>query len=526
MTHLPPLPANEDLRLQTLEKYKILDSEPEEAFDRLTRLAKDICQAPIALVSLVDRDRQWFKAKLGLDTQETPRDVAFCAHAILKDEVLVVPDTTLDERFNENPLVIGPPHIRSYAGAPLITKEGLRLGTLCVIHDQVTRLTALQVSQLAHLAAIAVDELELRHTLGQVATLQEDLEYQTAGLLIANAALDDQARQLAALVEDRELLCQRVEGSRRLIEKFVETVPIPIYSRDQDHRVTHANPAYAAFLGLDCKDVLGKHIDELYDHQVASEILGHDDELLASPSGQHRYERRVYRGSQDSYRDIVVHKALIRASDGTAQGLVGAIVDVTEQNALREKLERLASTDPLTGAVNRRAFLDRADGELRRHRRYDRPLSLILIDIDYFKRINDTYGHEAGDQLLCLLCRVCENNLRTSVDVLARLGGEEFAVLAPETDAQGAAILAERLRREIARQKLDYDGQEIGFTASFGVISLPGRDTSMTIADALRQADNCLYASKRSGRNRVTAFGAPTEESPVDMDSPRQEAAG
>ncbi len=512
MTHPAPFPADEDQRLKALERYKILDTEPEEAFDRLTGLAKEIFQAKIALVSLVDRDRQWFKAKQGLDARETPRDVAFCAHAILRDQVLVVPDATLDERFKANPLVTGPPHIRSYAGAPLITKEGLRLGTLCVIHDQVTHLSAQQISQLERLATMVVDELELRYTLGEVAAVQEELEYQTAGLRIANAALDDQANQLAALVEDREALYQSVEGSRRFIEKFVETVPIPIYSRDQEHRVTHANPAYAAFLGLDVKDVIGKHIDELYDHKVASEIRDYDDELLASPSGQHCYERRVYRGGQDSYCDIVVYKALIRASDGTAEGVVSAIIDVTEQNALREKLERLASTDPLTGAVNRRAFLDRAEGELRRHRRYDRPLSLIMIDIDYFKRINDTFGHEAGDLLLCLLCKVCENNLRTTVDVLARLGGEEFAVLAPETGAKGAAILAERLRQEIARQKLDYQGQEITFTASFGVVSLAGKATSMTIADALRQADNCLYASKNSGRNRVTAFDEPTEE--------------
>ncbi len=135
MTHHPaPLPASEEERVLSLEHLKILDSAPEQDFDDIVLLATTLCDAPIALVSLVDRERQWFKACIGLDVQETHRDLAFCAHAILQpSDVLVVEDATTDPRFRESPLVLGPPYIRFYAGAPIRTEAGHAMGTVCVI---------------------------------------------------------------------------------------------------------------------------------------------------------------------------------------------------------------------------------------------------------------------------------------------------------------------------------------------------------------------------------------------------------
>ncbi len=156
------IPANEAQRLLALNRYAVLDTPAELAFDRITALAADIFDAPIALVSLVDQKRQWFKSHHGLGARETHRDLAFCAHAIVEGKVFYIPDATKDERFHDSPLVIGPPHIRTYLGAPLITSDGFLLGTLCVIYSKVTDVPESQFIRLQHLAAIVVDELELK----------------------------------------------------------------------------------------------------------------------------------------------------------------------------------------------------------------------------------------------------------------------------------------------------------------------------------------------------------------------------
>lgn len=165
---IAPLPKNESARLEALRQYQILDTDPEQVFDDITRLAAYICQTPIAVISLIDRDRQWFKARVGLGPAETSRDCAFCAHAILEERPLVVPDALADLRFADNPLVTSEPYIRLYAGAPLITPEGFRLGTLCVI-DRVSR--TLDLSQIASLCMLGnqvMAQLDLRRELSSL----------------------------------------------------------------------------------------------------------------------------------------------------------------------------------------------------------------------------------------------------------------------------------------------------------------------------------------------------------------------
>jgi len=157
-----PAKSNEARRLKVLWQYEILDTVPEEVFDDLTELAARICEAPIALISLIDEDRQWFKSKVGVTINETSRDISFCAHAIKQTDLFIIPDATQDLRFANNPLVISDPKIRFYAGAPLITPDGHALGTLCVI-DKVPRELRLEQKQaLRVLARHVMTQLELR----------------------------------------------------------------------------------------------------------------------------------------------------------------------------------------------------------------------------------------------------------------------------------------------------------------------------------------------------------------------------
>lgn len=158
-----PHPGNEPERLAALDRYKILDTKSEELFDSVARIAATICDVPIALITLLDSDRQWFKAKVGIEASETARDFAFCAHAILQpDELMIVPDATKDARFHDNPLVLGAPDIRFYAGAPIVTSDHYALGTLCVIDRRPRELSDRQIDALRHLSKQVRANLDLR----------------------------------------------------------------------------------------------------------------------------------------------------------------------------------------------------------------------------------------------------------------------------------------------------------------------------------------------------------------------------
>ena len=329
----------ETLRLRDLHDYAILDTPPEESFDRITRLAKMALQTPMAVVSLVAADRQWFKSKIGVNACETARDISFCTHTIQFDEPLIVRDSHEDSRFANSPLVLGNPFIRFYIGAPLTTPAGYNIGALCAMDTVPHDPSPDQIKLLQDLGRLVVDELELR---------------------------------------------------------------------------------------------------------------------------------------------------------------------------------KLACLDPLTGVLTRRG-LDMAVKRLKAKSDAD-AACVVMIDLDHFKSVNDTYGHGVGDRILQIMVAACRAVVRPQ-DIIARVGGEEFAIILPGMILSEGLKAAERMRKAIAAQITVTREGSISVTASFGVaMTLSGMSD---IQDALAAADAAMYAAKAGGRNAVRA-AAGAEQDHMVSDTRRQ----
>lgn len=274
---------------------------------------------------------------------------------------------------------------------------------------------------------------------------------------------------------------------------------------DNLHNIILYNAGARQIFGYMESEVMGRHLNMLLPERFH---LQHDvmiAEFGASPLESKRMSERTRQvfGCRKDGTEFLTSTVILKVGTGSNQSYAAIVRDISENKKTEEELLRLAATDPLTGALNRREFTALAEQESLRSHRYGRPLSIMMLDLDHFKRMNDAYGHAAGDMALQRFTALCCNTLR-NVDIFGRWGGEEFVALLPETDAEGAAVIAERLRKVVNENVLLYNDNQIHMTVSIGIAQYRAGETSVDAP--LGRADSAVYDAKKAGRNRISVY--------------------
>ena len=633
-----PIPPNENERLNVLHALNLLDTPPEEVFDRITRLVARVLDVPIALVSLVDTDRQWFKSRVGLDAIETPRELAFCAHAIVQTSPMIVPDATLDERFADNSLVTSNPNIRFYAGVPLRSVSGLSIGTLCAIDSKPRKLNADEINILIDLAAVISKEVQMREAMilsqatselakKAVETIEARFRtvFERAGVGIALVAPDggwlrvnDALCQIVGYSQDefvkltfqdithpddldsdlyllRQLIddeIDRYQLEKRYITKSGNTIWIQLVvtkqmspqgeleyfvsiikdiqerkeaeasltelrkdlenrveTRTRDLRLANEMLSSSMAQQLQSEQELRKREAELQmvlqnandayvciDHNGVILDWNQQAEQTFGWSSQEAIGRRLdemiipvtmreaHRAGLRHYLATGEHNVLNRRIELTAVRRDGTplpvevrvsplsidgktifsafLHDITERKQVEAICEHEATHDPLTGLLNRRGMFDLLSQAIARVKRTRASLALLFIDLDGFKQINDTHGHEAGDAVLREVAARLQASIRQT-DTAARLGGDEFTVIL-ENIKHGipdANMLAQKIL-ETLQHPIQLDSVTATISASIG-ISMHHPDDERSADQLVNAADSAMYTAKHAGKNQV-----------------------
>lgn len=499
--------VDEDRRLKTLRTYSILDTPPEIEFDRLVKLAAQLCRTPIAAISLVDENRQWFKAVLGLPVRETPISVSFCKHAILNEGYFEVRDATRDPRFVDNDLVTGEPHIRFYAAYPLKAPGGHALGTLMVIDRVPRRLTALQREQLQTLALQAMIALELRR---RELLLHHALDMEMQKHLALDRVAAEVVRILGMDPKDKayrdvEHAVMAATDQLRQRAALLDQAKDAIFVKDLGHRITFWNGGAERLFGYTRDEAVGRHAAELL--EISAEDV---HAMITSLEKFDEYSGEQVQRCKDG-RHVLVHGHLTRVRDEKTRApkaILAIWTDITEMRRDQEKVQYLAFHDQLTQLPNRVALMDRLDHALAASGRNSQHGALIFLDLDNFKVLNDTFGHDTGDLLLQQVAARLRSSVR-SVDTIARLGGDEFVLLLEDlgTDERKAVIQAEAAARKIVdalSAPYDLRGRHYDCSASLGITIFNGQ--SPGVDELLKQADMAMYGAKQAGRNTLRFF--------------------
>jgi diguanylate cyclase (GGDEF)-like protein/PAS domain S-box-containing protein len=597
---------NEVQRLEVLRSFDVLNTEPEQVFDDITRFAASLCGTPMAVITLLDETRQWFKSAVGLDIRQTARSIAFCDRTIQQEMPLIVGDAAEDPKFRDNPLVTGDPHLRFYAGFPLRSREGYGLGALAVLDRSPRSLDRQQIQTMQLLAGQIMALLELRRQRRDLQQLLRERDWMNDRLRNQSESLRE-AQRIAGLggweldVATRRLQCS---------EELYELLGLPPQSAGEDltrllrlvppadrRRVCEAIEDALRGKGLDIEhrmrlpdglqrsvrqraemrirgngervlsgtlqDITEQHasqgslrllhdcisrindaimiteakelnepgprilfVNEAFEHisgYAAEDVLGKSPRMLQGPKTDREQLRRI--GDALSRCEPVKAELLNYGRDGSefwvecnispvadASGDISYFVavqrDITERKRAEAEIERLAFYDPLTALPNRRLLMDRLQHALEGARRSGMVGALIFLDVDNFKTLNDTLGHDKGDLLLQQIARRLEACVRR-YNTVARLGGDEFVIMledlgqGPERAAARAEVVIEKI---LAAFEPDFQlgADRYHCTPSMGVALFDRARAD--IDDLFKRADLALYQAKGAGRNTACFF--------------------
>ena len=456
----PKLPPDEVERIAALHALKILDTPPEELYDRVTRMVAKLLDVPIALVSFVDEKRQWFKSHFGLETIETPRDISFCAHALNSNDPFVVEDAQNDARFADNPLVTGGPRIRFYVGMPLHSADGHILGTLCAIDSEPRQLSEHECIILRDLADTVEELLQRR----QSAELTNDL-----------------------LRFSRE----REQRYRDLVEQCPDAFLV-----HEGGNISFINDAGLKLLCIDS----------------ASEILGKPMQSLMAPESLSGLEISDYQPPQGMLREqewlrpngsrLFVETFSVPFVFSGRNAVQVIARDISERKSTQQELERLSTRDLLTGLPNRALLMDRLQTAIGQWQRHGYKGLVAMFDVDHFKEINNTLGQSVGDQVLVAIAHNLGTLLGES-DTLARIAGDVFVVvLEDECLSRPPAIL--RHIFDTLSQPIWVSAKQISVSCSAGYCCYP--DDGEQPETLLNAAQAAMYRAKELGRANLQAY--------------------